>query len=88
LEARVLKRLLGIVADGQVGSTAELAAALGTSPLLVEAMLEQLERQGLLQRTGDCGVVCAGCPAEASCAPRATARAWMLTTAGRRHATA
>lgn len=82
----MLKRLLKVVAGGQVGSTAELAAAIDASPAMVEAMVGELERRGLLQRAGECGVACKGCPSETACEPRDQGGAWMLTTAGRRYA--
>lgn len=80
----MLKRMLTKVAARQVGSTAELAAAMESSPAMVEAMAGELERRGLLQRAGDCGSVCAGCPTEVACGPKAHGVAWMLTAAGRR----
>lgn len=81
----MLKRVLQTIAAGRVGSTAELAAALDTSPALVDAMVEQLERSGMLERVGECGDVCAGCPVE-GCGVGAKGSAWMLTAAGRRYA--
>jgi hypothetical protein len=80
----VLKRILTKVAAGQVGSTAELAVAMQASPAMVEAMVGELERRGLLLRAGDCGSACAGCPTEVACGPKAHGGAWMLTAAGRR----
>lgn len=82
----MFKRLLREVASGQVGSTAELAAAIGVSPAMVEAMVAELERRGLLQRAGECGTTCAGCPSESACDPRMQGSAWLLTAAGRRYA--
>lgn len=82
----MFKRLLSAVASGQVGNTAELAAAIEVSPAMVEAMVAELERRGLLQRAGDCGSTCAGCPSESACDPAAQGTAWMLTAAGRRYA--
>jgi Mn-dependent DtxR family transcriptional regulator len=81
----VLRRLLSTVASGRIGSTAELAAALDASPALVEAMVGELERRGLLQRAGECGTSCTACPTEADCAPQSRRNAWLLTAAGRRY---
>jgi len=81
----LFRRLLDTVAEGRVGSTAELADELDASPALVQAVVEELERRGLLQRVGDCGEVCAGCPAEVNCGPAVKRSAWMLTTEGRRY---
>jgi hypothetical protein len=80
----VLKRMLNKVSAGQVGSTAELAEAMDASPAMVAAMVGELERRGLLQRAGDCGSACAGCPTEVACGPKVQGGAWMLTAAGRR----
>jgi hypothetical protein len=81
----VLKRVLQTIAAGRVSNTAELAAALDTSPAMVEAMVEQLARSGMLERVGECGDACAGCPVE-GCGAGVKGSAWMLTAAGRRYA--
>ena len=80
----MLKKLLDCIEGGQVGNTAEAAAALEASPALVAAMLGELGRRGLVQRTGDCAASCGGCAAAQGCDAGAGARAWMLTLAGRR----
>lgn len=82
----MLKRLVANIAAGRIGSTTELAVAVDASPALVAALLGELERRGLLQRAGDCGAVCTGCPTAAECGPKAQAGAWLLTAAGRRYA--
>jgi hypothetical protein len=82
LEARVLKRLLATIAGGRIGDTAELATAIDASPAMIDALLGELERRGLLQRSGDCD----GCPAGPGCELRAQGGAWLLTAAGRRYA--
>ena len=82
----MLKILLTKVATGRIGNTAELAAAMDASPAMVEALVGELERRGLLQRAGDCGSVCTGCPTELECGQKAQASAWLLTAAGRRYA--
>lgn len=82
----MLKLLLTTVACGRIGNTAELAAVIGASPAMVEALIAELERRGLLQRAGECGAVCNGCPTEVACGDKAQAGAWMLTAAGRRYA--
>jgi Mn-dependent DtxR family transcriptional regulator len=83
---RVLKRLLSTIAAGRIANTAELAAAMDASPAMVEALVDELERRGLLQRAGDCGSVCTGCPTELACGQQGQASAWLLTAAGRRYA--
>jgi hypothetical protein len=82
----VLKQVLSTVAGGRVGSTAELADALGVSPAMVEAMVAELELRGLLHRLGDCGEPCDGCPSVMHCGPATRGSAWMLTALGRRYA--
>ena len=81
----MLKRVLATIAAGRVGSTAELAAALDLSPAMVEAVVAELEQRGLLERVGECGDTCSGCPAESACSPSARGSAWMLSSAGRRY---
>lgn len=82
----MLKLLLALIADGRVGNTQELAAALGTSPAMVDVLVGELEQRGLLERIGECETACAGCPVEDRCGVEAKGSAWMLTAAGRRYA--
>ena len=82
----MLKIVLTQVGAGRIGNTAELAAAMDASPAMVEALVGELERRGLLQRAGDCGSACTGCPTELECGQKTQASAWMLTAAGRRYA--
>ncbi|MFU8896562.1 MAG: FeoC-like transcriptional regulator [Gammaproteobacteria bacterium] len=81
----MLRKLLSTVAAGRVGNTAELAVAIDASPAMVDVMVGELERRGMLQRAGDCGAVCTGCPTEPVCGSKAAGSAWMLTAAGRRY---
>lgn len=81
----MLKRALQAIAGGRVSNTTELAAVLDTSPAMVEALVDQLARSGLLERVGDCSDACAGCPVE-GCGAGVKGSAWMLTAAGRRYA--
>lgn len=81
----MLRRLLGLIAQGRLGNTAELATALDVPKGLVEAMIGELAQRGLVQRAGQCGAGCGGCPAERTCGPTGQAGAWLLTAAGRRH---
>jgi predicted transcriptional regulator of viral defense system len=82
----MFKRLLSTVADGRAGSTAELAAAIDASPAMIEALVSDLERRGLLQRAGECGSGCNACQRGPECDPTTQGGAWILTTAGRRYA--
>lgn len=78
--------MLRALAERELGSTAELAAAIDASPEMVDAMVLELERRGLLQRAGECGAVCTGCPAESLCGNHSHGGAWILTKVGRRYA--
>jgi hypothetical protein len=85
LEVRVLKILLATIAADQSGNAAGLATAIGTSPAMIEALIGELERRGLLQRAGECGSGCTACPVPTGCGHHARGSAWLLTTAGRRY---
>jgi hypothetical protein len=77
--------VLATISAGRVGSTGELAAALDLSPAMVEALVAELEQRGLLERVGECGDACGGCPVEPACGSAARGSAWMLTSSGRRY---
>jgi hypothetical protein len=47
--------------------TGALAARLGTTPQLVEAMLEHLQRSGLIQAYVSCSDGCLGCNLQDAC---------------------
>lgn len=81
----MLKKLLQTIEAGEAGNTAELAEILGVSPALVEAMVGELEQRGLLQRVGECGDPCVGCPVESLCGIAPRRCAWMVTAKGRRY---
>lgn len=81
----MLKILLATIAADKSGNTAGLASAIGTSPAMIEALIGELERRGLLQRAGECGSGCTGCPTPTGCGPGARGSAWLLTAAGRRY---
>jgi hypothetical protein len=82
----MFKRLLSTVANGQTGNTAELAAAIDATPAMIEALVSDLERRGLLQRAGECGSGCNACQRGSECDPKTGGGAWILTAAGRRYA--
>lgn len=73
-----LERLVGLLRSGKVHSLAGLAAELGTSPALVEAMLEDLVRRGYLREVPGvcCTGQCRGCALSDTCAVGAPGRAW------------
>jgi hypothetical protein len=59
----VLAVLLKKVQGGGLYKVSDLARQLGTTPQLVEMMLEELERRGYLKGTGiACSDHCTGCP--------------------------
>lgn len=88
----MIERLLDLLHAGGVYRVADLARELDTTPALVEAMLENLERMGYLRRT-DGGASgqwcrgtevrkslggCEGCALAGACAA-AGSRVWSLT---------
>jgi hypothetical protein len=83
---QVLKRVLAEIASGNIGNTLELAVATGVSAAMIETVVGDLERRGLLERAGACGSGCGACATESACASKAQASAWMLTARGRRYA--
>lgn len=64
----MLARLLALIAEGRLHTTAELAGSLGVSRELVDAMLAELQRQGCLAPPpSTCVSACAGCPMRTAC---------------------
>lgn len=81
----MLRRLLNLAAARGASEVGTLARALGASPRQTTSMLETLERQGYLARTGaGCGQPCSGCPLRAACPSDERARLWALTPKGLR----
>ena len=74
----MLEKLLREIRAGSTLQTTTLAARLGTSVAMVQAMLEELERMGLLHQvpTGCSTSSCGGCPMTGGCAD--PGRVWML----------
>ena len=64
----MLEQLVAEIRAGGTLETSRLAARLGTSPQLVEAMLEHLQRSGLIQAYAACGDGCRGCSLRDACA--------------------
>jgi len=79
----MLRRLIGAVDQGRSGNTRELAEALGVSQPVVEAMMEELVRRGLVQRADECAPGCGDCPVGPVCASRSGGGIWVLTRAGK-----
>ncbi len=74
-----------LIAEIRAGGTLEvnaLAARLQTSPQLIEAMLEHLQRNGLIQSYVHCGDGCQGCSLQAACNSKqgTTTRLWQSSS--------
>ena len=63
----MLDELLKEIRTGGTLETRVLAARLETSPQLIEAMLEHLQRIGMIQPYVDCGDGCQGCSLQETC---------------------
>ncbi|MBN1373679.1 MAG: hypothetical protein JW987_17200 [Anaerolineaceae bacterium] len=63
----MLERLLAEISAGGTFETSTLAAKLETSPAMVEAMLDHLQRLGRLQPYQSCGDGCGGCSLKSTC---------------------
>jgi len=63
----MLEKLLQEIRAGGTLETATLASRLGTSPQLIKAMLEHLQRRGLIQDYVNCDDGCGGCNVRDAC---------------------
>jgi len=63
----ILEKLLAEIQSGGTLEVRALADRLGTTPALVEAMLEHLERSGLLKAYQGCDGACTGCGLKSTC---------------------
>ncbi len=72
----MLEELLKEIQAGGTLETHELAKRLGTTPELVEAMLEHLQRAGLIKPYVNCGDGCQGCSLRDACGTQSTVRLW------------
>ncbi len=63
----MLEQLLEEIRAGGTLETNALATRLGTTPQLIEAMLEHLQRSGLIQAYVNCSDGCLGCSLQAAC---------------------
>ncbi len=70
----MLEQLLAHIKAGGTLETGELAVKLGTSPQMVDAMLEHLRLSGYIQAYSDCGDGCQGCGLKSSCGSGERAR--------------
>ncbi len=85
-QGALLNRMLRLLGEGGIHSTAELARRLGVTEALVGAMAEDLTRHGYLASVAlDCGTSCSGCWAAESCGRAEAAPLTLaLTSRGRR----
>ncbi|HSL44859.1 MAG TPA: FeoC-like transcriptional regulator [Anaerolineales bacterium] len=63
----MLEQLVKEIRAGGTLETGALAARFGTTPQLVEAMLEHLQRTGLIQSYASCSDGCLGCSLQDTC---------------------
>ena len=63
----MLEKLLAEIRSGGTFETGELASRLGTTPEMLSAMLEHLQRSGQLQPFSTCSDRCARCNLQTSC---------------------
>lgn len=83
----MLRELMRLVEEEGVGKVDDLARRLHTSPALVRAMLDTLERQGKVRPLAPgCGLdtACSACPLQGVCgSPSASpARVWAQKSPG------
>jgi hypothetical protein len=74
----MLEQLVKEIRAGGTLETGALAARLGTTPQLIEAMLGHLQRSGLIQAYESCSDGCLGCSLQDACKKQdsGTIRLW------------
>ena len=77
----MLERLVEEIRAGGTLETRALALRLNTSPQLIEAMLEHLQRSGLIRASARCSDGCQGCGLQDACRQPSpgTIRLWQST---------
>lgn len=76
----MLETLLAMLRRGGTRRVEDLARELGTTPELVEMMVEDLVRMGVLRPMSvSCAERCAGCLAAGVCTVGGRGRAWVLS---------
>lgn len=69
-DGEMVERLLALLQEGGVWRISDLARALDTTSALVEVMLDDLARKGLLRQVAaTCDRGCAGCALNGRCRP-------------------
>ena len=81
----MLEQLVKEIRAGGTLETGDLAARLGTTPQLVEVMLEHLQRSGLVQAYVRCSDGCVGCSLQDACNKQAPGmiRLWQSVNSNR-----
>jgi hypothetical protein len=72
----MLESLLSEIRLGGSLETNILAAKLNASPQLVAAMLEHLQRLGLISDYVNCADGCGGCSLKSTCSTKSPVRLW------------
>ena len=74
----MLEQLIKEIRAGGTLEVGSLAARLNTSPQIVEAMLEHLQRSGLISAYVNCEDGCQGCSLKGGCStkPKGGVRLW------------
>ena len=80
----MLEKLLHALETGGTLRPALLAQQLGTSVAMIETLLDDLKRRGLVREVNlNCQGSCGGCPFTESCAPhREPGRLWQVVQKG------
>ena len=76
----MLQQLIGEIQAGGSFEIGRLAAKMGASPQLIEAMLGHLQRLGHLQGYSSCADGCGGCGLLDTCGVERPVRLWKSTT--------
>jgi hypothetical protein len=78
----MLEQLVKEIRAGGTLETGDLAIRLGTTPQLIEVMLEHLQRSGLIQAYVSCSDGCLGCSLQDACKKPAPGviRLWQTTS--------
>jgi hypothetical protein len=80
----MLEQLVKEIRAGGTLELGDLATRLGTTPQLIEVMLEHLQRRGLIQAYVSCSDGCLGCSLQDACVNPAPGmvRLWQTTGKG------
>jgi Mn-dependent DtxR family transcriptional regulator len=77
----LLFNLLKLMSSDHTRSLDDLARALDTTPEMVTAMLQELERMGYVRKVDlGCNEHCESCPHNAACVRGSTGSVWIVTS--------